>query len=64
MAMGGDGPWSIAVMWVLTLITFLFVILRFYTRGIVVHSYGVDDHVFNFAFVSRIAPETAPALAG
>ncbi|KAF5645100.1 integral membrane protein pth11 [Fusarium sp. NRRL 52700] len=51
MAMGGDGPWAIGVMWALTVVVFIFVVLRVYTRVVIVHSYGVDDHVFNLAFV-------------
>ncbi|KAG4269115.1 hypothetical protein FPRO04_12238 [Fusarium proliferatum] len=51
MAMGGDGPWAIGVMWALTVVVFIFVVLRVYTRVFVVQSFGVDDHVFNLAFV-------------
>jgi len=54
MAMGGHGPWSIAVMWILTAVTLVFVVLRVYTRVVVVKRFGVDDHVYNFAFVSRM----------
>jgi hypothetical protein len=53
MAMGGDGPWVVTVMWSLTAIGFVFVILRIYTRVVIVKSFGVDDHVYNLAFVSR-----------
>ncbi|GAB1319258.1 Integral membrane protein pth11 [Madurella fahalii] len=51
MAMGGDGPWAVAVMWIVTILTFIFVLLRVYTRALVVQNYGIDDHVYNFAFV-------------
>ncbi|KAK4194408.1 hypothetical protein QBC40DRAFT_34878 [Triangularia verruculosa] len=51
MAFGGDGPWAVSVMWIVTVITFIFVVLRVYTRAWVVESYGIDDHVYNFAFV-------------
>ncbi|KAF4457691.1 hypothetical protein F53441_421 [Fusarium austroafricanum] len=51
MPMGGDGPWAIAVMWVLTAVVFVFVLLRVYTRVVVVESFGIDDHVYNLAFV-------------
>ncbi|KAM0335134.1 hypothetical protein ACHAQA_000174 [Verticillium albo-atrum] len=50
MAMGGDGPWAVTVMWVLTAVTLVFVVLRIYTRVAVVKSYGIDDHVYNLAF--------------
>lgn len=53
--MGGDGPWAVAVMWALTFLTLIFVILRLYARLIVVKSYGIDDSVYIFAFVSTIA---------
>ncbi|KAK8121313.1 hypothetical protein PG999_005433 [Apiospora kogelbergensis] len=51
MAMGGDGPWAITVMWALTTATFVFVLLRIYTRLIVVKSFGIDDQVYILAFV-------------
>lgn len=56
MAMGGDGPWAVAVMWVCTALSFVFVVLRTYTRAVVVRNYGIDDHVFNFAWVSSADP--------
>lgn len=52
--MGGQGPWAIAVMWIVTAVTLVFVLLRIYTRAYVVQSYGVDDHVYNLAFVSQM----------
>ncbi len=52
MAMGGEGPWAVSVMWIVTGIAFVFVVLRVYTRAVVVESLGIDDHVYNFAFVS------------
>lgn len=55
MAMGGDGPWAIGVMWALTVVVFIFVLLRVYTRVVVVQSFGVDDHVFNLAFVGCLS---------
>ncbi|KAF4974592.1 hypothetical protein FZEAL_8519 [Fusarium zealandicum] len=48
--MGGDGPWAISVMWSLTAVTSIFVVLRIYTRVVVVKSFGIDDHVYNLAF--------------
>jgi hypothetical protein len=36
-----------------TVVAAVFVALRAYTRIVVVRSYGIDDHVYNFAFVSR-----------
>ncbi|KAK8018824.1 hypothetical protein PG991_008014 [Apiospora marii] len=51
MAMGGDGPWAITVMWALTAAVFVSVILRTYTRLVVVKSFGIDDQVYILAFV-------------
>ncbi|XEV03560.1 hypothetical protein FSHL1_008847 [Fusarium sambucinum] len=50
MAVGGDGHWVIASMWSLTVICFVFVVLRTYTRVYIVKSFGVDDHMYNLAF--------------
>ncbi|KAH6898040.1 hypothetical protein B0T10DRAFT_525463 [Thelonectria olida] len=50
MPSGGDGPWAVAVMWSLAGVVFVFVLLRIYTRAIVVTSFGIDDHVYNLAF--------------
>lgn len=52
MTMQGDGPWAVAVMWAVVAVTLVFVVLRIYTRAVVVASYGIDDHVYNLAFVS------------
>lgn len=51
MAIKGDGVTAVATMWALTAISLVFVILRSYTRIVVVSSYGIDDHVYNFAFL-------------
>ncbi|KAF4471100.1 integral membrane pth11 [Fusarium albosuccineum] len=50
MAIGGDGPWVIAVMWTLTAVTLVFVVPRVYTRVAVAESFGIDDHFYNSAF--------------
>lgn len=54
--MEGDAPWALGVMWTLTFIALVFVILRVYTRVVIVKASGVDDFVYNFAFVSRVRP--------
>jgi hypothetical protein len=51
MAVGGDGPWVLASMWSLMLVSFVFVVLRSYTRIYLIKSYGVGDHMYNLAFV-------------
>ncbi|KAK4214255.1 hypothetical protein QBC37DRAFT_440268 [Rhypophila decipiens] len=49
--MGGRAPMAIATMWSLTAVTFIFVTLRLYTRAVVVHQVGWDDHIFVFSAV-------------
>ncbi|ETS78566.1 hypothetical protein PFICI_10628 [Pestalotiopsis fici W106-1] len=51
MAYGGDAPSAVTAMWVLTVLTLVFVVLRTYTRAHVVKAYGIDDHVYNLAFI-------------
>ncbi|KAJ0114056.1 hypothetical protein J7T55_007890 [Diaporthe amygdali] len=51
MAMGGQGPMAVLVMWIMVVPTFVCVVLRFYTRVFVIQSHGADDHVYNFAFI-------------
>lgn len=53
MAMAGDGPWAVAVMWSLTVMVLIFVILRIYARAILVKAFGTDDYVFILAFVGQ-----------
>ncbi|KAL3601020.1 hypothetical protein FPOAC2_05273 [Fusarium poae] len=50
MAVGGDGHWVLASMWSLMVVSFIFVVLRAYTRVYIVKSFGVDDHMYNLAF--------------
>lgn len=52
MAMGGEGPGAITVMWVMVALTALCVSLRLYVRTILVANTGYDDHVYVLAFVS------------
>lgn len=42
----------LGILWGFTAVTFVFVILRLYTRIKVVQAYGLDDHFFNASFVS------------
>ncbi|KAF3014959.1 hypothetical protein E8E14_002312 [Neopestalotiopsis sp. 37M] len=51
MAYGSDALSAVTAMWVLTVLTLVFVILRTYTRAHVVKAYGIDDHVYNLAFI-------------
>lgn len=50
--LAGKGILAIAVMWAMTLLSFVLVPLRLYTRVYIVKALGVDDHVFNLAWVS------------
>lgn len=55
MAAGGDGHWVLASMWSLLLVSFVFVVLRMYTRVYVIKSFGADDRMYNLAFVSQVS---------
>lgn len=52
MAIKGEGPRVIGAMWALTVVALVFVVLRAYTRIFIVKSLGIDDHVYNLAWVS------------
>ncbi|KAG7050930.1 hypothetical protein JMJ77_0001560 [Colletotrichum scovillei] len=52
---GGDAPMALAVLWGLTGLAFFFVLLRLYTRLVILQAYGVDDHFFNLAFFLFVA---------
>lgn len=52
IGIGGDAPMMLGILWGFTAVTFVFVILRLYTRIKVVQAYGLDDHFFNASFVS------------
>lgn len=56
MVISGDGPRVVAALWIMTAIVFFWVVLRNYTRGILLRSFGIDDHVFNVAFVRLSIP--------
>jgi hypothetical protein len=50
--LAGKGIRAVAVMWAMTFISFILVPLRLYTRVYIIEALGVDDHVFNLAWVS------------
>lgn len=52
VGLGGEAPMMLGILWGLTGVTFIFVLMRLYTRVKVVQSYGWDDHFFNASFVS------------
>ncbi len=43
---------ALVTLWALAGVTFMFVLLRLYTRIKVLKMYGMDDHCYNAAFVS------------
>lgn len=43
----------VGILWMFQVIAFILVGLRLYTRLVVLHVYGIDDHFFNFAVVSK-----------
>ncbi|KAJ6009531.1 hypothetical protein N7522_004547 [Penicillium canescens] len=49
--LAGKGIRAVAVMWAMTFISFILVPLRLYTRVYIIEALGVDDHVFNLAWV-------------
>lgn len=44
--MGGKAPMAMALMWSMTALTTVFVVLRTYTRAVLVRQIGADDHVY------------------
>lgn len=50
-AVSGEAPTMIGILWMLTFIAFVLVGLRLYTRLVVIHNYGWDDHFFNLSVV-------------
>lgn len=52
MAIEGDGCGAIKAIWALMALALVFTALRAFNRIFVVRSYGLDDNVYNLAFVS------------
>ncbi|POS73230.1 hypothetical protein DHEL01_v208375 [Diaporthe helianthi] len=50
-----EAPMLVGVLWMFQVIAFILVALRLYTRLIVIHNYGMDDHFFNLAVVILLA---------
>lgn len=46
----------LGILWMFQVIAFILVGLRLYTRLVVMHNYGIDDHCFNFSVVSTFPP--------
>jgi hypothetical protein len=45
------GTKAIAVMWAMTILSFILVPLRMYTRIFIIKALGLDDHVYNLGWV-------------
>ncbi|KAK5636926.1 hypothetical protein RRF57_012638 [Xylaria bambusicola] len=58
MAIKGGGVSVVATMWSLTGLTTLFLLLRLYTRLIVLRAYGGDDHVYILAYICLLLMTT------
>ncbi|KAI0866597.1 hypothetical protein F4860DRAFT_457879 [Xylaria cubensis] len=58
MAIKGGGVTVVATMWSLTGLTTLFLLLRLYTRLIVLKAYGGDDHVYILAYICLLLMTT------
>ncbi|KAI0014634.1 hypothetical protein F4780DRAFT_774346 [Xylariomycetidae sp. FL0641] len=63
MSIGGDGPYCIAVLWVLTGLVSVILCLRLYTRIFRLASYGVDDHFYALTFVLMTAYSSVITVA-
>ncbi|KAK5659586.1 hypothetical protein OQA88_788 [Cercophora sp. LCS_1] len=53
--MGGKAPMAMGIMWALTFVTWVFVVLRTYTRVVIVQQFGADDYIFVFSGVTHVA---------
>ncbi|KAG6354618.1 hypothetical protein INS49_004636 [Diaporthe citri] len=51
----GNAPQTLAALWCLVALALVFVLLRLYTRYKVIDAIGIDDHLFNVAFVLLVA---------
>ncbi|KAK7964488.1 hypothetical protein PG988_011462 [Apiospora saccharicola] len=63
MALGGDGPYMVAVLWSLTGLILFFLFLRLYTRIVCVAAYGIDDHFYVFTCVLIVAYSSLETVA-
>lgn len=52
-AYGGLGPMTNGVLWMMAIITAVFVALRLYTRHQILNAVGVDDYLCFLALVSK-----------
>ncbi|KAK8105101.1 hypothetical protein PG999_008460 [Apiospora kogelbergensis] len=50
-AMGGDAPMAMSFVWIMLGVLFLFLLLRLYTRVVLLAALGVDDYLYISAFI-------------
>ncbi|KAB8293899.1 hypothetical protein EYC80_009375 [Monilinia laxa] len=64
MTIGGKGPTILAIMWLETVIAFIAIGLRFYTRKFVTRNEGLDDYLIIFMLIPYTVSCTAAATEG
>ncbi|PLB43458.1 hypothetical protein P170DRAFT_440925 [Aspergillus steynii IBT 23096] len=62
--LAGQGVKAVAVMWAMTFLSFILVPLRLYTRVYIIKAVGVDDHIFNLAWVFLLLYSIFITIAG
>ncbi|KAI9039404.1 uncharacterized protein KD926_009418 [Aspergillus affinis] len=62
--LAGKGIKAVAVMWAMTFISFVLVPLRLYTRIYIIKAVGVDDYIFNVAWVFLLLYSVFITIAG
>ncbi|KAJ5226692.1 uncharacterized protein N7469_006698 [Penicillium citrinum] len=62
--LAGKGVRAVAVMWFMTFLSLIFVPLRMYTRIYIVKAVGIDDHVYNLAWVFLLLYTVFLTIAG
>jgi hypothetical protein len=63
MAIGGEGPMCIAVLWTLTAVVLLFLVARIYTRVFCLAAYGWDDNFYVLTTALTIAYSSVGTVA-
>lgn len=58
--LAGEGIKAVAVMWTMTFLSSILAPLRLYTRIYIIKAVGVDDHIFNLAWVCAPKPDPNP----
>lgn len=56
LAMGGDAPVAMTLVWIMFGTLTVFLLLRVYTRVYLLAAPGMDDYLYFLAYVSQITP--------